>query len=879
MAVAGDEILYTGNVSNFNSLLTACENAAATEAKVAAYEDAVKYLEEYPIDPAAEGYAEAIAKLPGLALTCATKLYEDIDAAYKSSEAELPTVGVAGNGTKIRKLSSFVKYNDFDVLNSEYTALVTNLNLARSRYEAAKNALLTIAAENNTLADYLYELNTSNNFEGGSTAKFDYANNKYDGVEAFMGIENGNDGNNSYLTAKTGDFPSGIKHSYVRMNYGSEYEIGSVIEFDITTFGDFPTGGVISESNSVMIGNTKVSPSYFFITAEGDLCTANSSVILENAIVKGEWLHISLVFDSEMNMTIYADYEELTTVKLHASLKWCVQQFCIGANPTGNVPGTEFSLDNYTVYEGNKLRDLDYVEKITDEEKFVLYANGLSVADCDYEYYKACYEYLTAKVSLYWDAQAKQYLTTDAKDPDAVIDAVDAYFAFDYDSVVLQHKKDMRDLYISMVDEACAMTRTPQTLEDRKAKQNEIQTFVDKNTADILMDDLYTIASNKFDDFVGKITNEDNINIFNSAVNALLASTSAVMKQEHYDTASYYYDNNLLETELLNDANYKDFKTCYNKFIDPNVKIDLEDAWVVERTKRFIAAAKFVVAYDNELEWITKESEIRPIVEMAREFYLAGVDLNYGDALEVYRNFSKINNFYYQRLQEEHIEYLEMNLERFDNTELYIEKVGICDDVAKYLVTKDVDSENERIIELGLMFEALRENLESHREEYEALLEGNTNAFIAAMAKLAAANDYTSKLAVFNEANLYYATMKTDSEAALAAREAFGQLGLWINEREKTANEFINLVRLAATYYTNDEIYYALVDCCAVVDGVDMQVAGANDAKIALDAALAAYRSSSATANSDIVKLQQTVLACSSAGNSVAAAILKILFG
>ena len=389
------------------------------------------------------------------------------------------------------------------------------------------------------------------------------------------------------------------------------------------------------------------------------------------------------------------------------------------------------------------------------------------------------------------------------------------------------------------------------------------------------MDQIYTEAATKYSTFSDQIASEDNINIFVNSVTGFFKVSGATGKQQQYDSATKLI-NAGLELALLEDENYFDFAEAYETYF--TLPPLLVDAWTIDRTERFISAVTYILKYDDKIEWVTNEAQIRPYVEMAREIYNEGIDIYYSNAKELYDAFSEIDNFYYEKLQTEHIAYINECFARFEKATIYVEKIGICDDIARYFESGTVDFSNEEIKALYDKYLDTRASIEGDLENYNALLEMNMNLFVAEMAKLDGAVTFAEKTAVYNAATRYVNSMSLSTEAAVEAKVVYEELGEYIKEATKVAENFVNSVMLLATIEDDDAMYYALVACYRELQNVNVEVDGAYDAKLAFEATLDNYNYTVYSANSDVEKSQDCVLSCDSCGNSVAVIISYYLF-
>ena len=215
----------------------------------------------------------------------------------------------------------------------------------------------------------------------------------------------------------------------------------------------------------------------------------------------------------------------------------------------------------------------------------------------------------------------------------------------------------------------------------------------------------------------------------------------------------------------------------------------------------------------------------RPIGLKIRDIVLAeNYDPEYPGVDEAIAQFELVDEYFYELLQEEHIEIIGTQLARFAESDSYIEKVGICTYLDRYFANNsDINLELEEIQEFIYKLERYKAELEDQKVDYEALLEENTAYFISTVNSMRMVSTYAELKPLYDKALSYYYSMNVGTEEADAAVLLFDEYekalaAIEINsvlfiETAKTL-DIVSILGVSAEFSILSELsgYYEYVD-------------------------------------------------------------------
>ena len=285
--------------------------------------------------------------------------------------------------------------------------------------------------------------------------------------------------------------------------------------------------------------------------------------------------------------------------------------------------------------------------------------------------------------------------------------------------------------------------------------------------------------------------------------------------------------------------------------------------------------------------WAANYDYINTYVKIIRAIVAAeNYDPEYVGVNEAIAEYETINVYFYEILQNEHIEVIKTQLDRFPTTDSYIQKVGICTYVEQYISENDIDIEREEIQSLIYTLEIYKAELDSQKSDYKALLEQNTQYFITTINKMNSYVTYAELKPLYDEATTYFYGMNVNSNEAKKAIEQYLEYGDALEAIEENSQMFIGFVReikLAGKMNgqrKEEALFAALVSAMAYVDGVDKTYEGVEEAVETYETALAEYNGVAEDINADISGINDVTCAVrTNCISGVILAIIKNIFG
>ena len=846
---------YTGTVAELSAKITAAENASAISAKASALDAVAQYLSSKPVDPQAEGYADAKARLDRQVIIVGNSYALECDV----------SLGSARNVIKVNQLKAFLKkftvsestpgYDDFKY-NCD-SAIADQLKLEADT-RLANEAKLDVSE---------YELPIMMNVQDYTTRKDmptigNLSSN-------FLGIESNKDGDNAYLT---------IRYTVQSHTFGvyniTNNKNGFVIEFDFTTFGQIPPSGVRFENGSVTnSNNVLVYPHYFDIDKNGNVIDGIGNTLITSAIVPGEWVHFALCYNPvSFTYSLYMNEQFLGEwTALVSGGTYSMSKFRFGRN---NNSG-EFSIDNFTSYEGTGPRTHDRMESMSDSEKFLFYSAVFIDGTNKIATRNTAYQYASELIALFYDEANQQYLTEDA----SVRAAVDKYLAFDYEELISVYKSENLKEYIALVNKLTAIARRMDNIGNRETAVSEIENFVKINEGMILTNDQYRAAELIVSDAADAIAKDKVIDQFVLKMQKFDRSTTLASMQRHYEAAKEFY-NEGLDLSVLDAEGYESFKAAYASYVDAGERV--AQATREFNSEKIVACVGLLAEFDTEEEWIANYDYINGYVLIVRNELRAN---NYDPAFpgleDAIAIFTPIDDYFYLDLQKQHIAFISAELERFRSTEAYIERLGICALITSYVERNDIDYTNEEIAVLLNTHQTYIGEVEIQKDDYHTVLTQNSAYFINLVNLMQTKSGYAEVKPIFDEAYEYYYALDAAAEGAREAIAIFDSYKEALALIESSSQQFIAAVALLDPDASADILYARLVVCCDYARYVDTGIDGVSEALEIYTEIYNDYNGIVSAANSDLSAAGVVVGSVRAfVGLSpIVAAIIKLIFG
>ena len=673
---------------------------------------------------------------------------------------------------------------------------------------------------------------------------------------------------------------------------------GFVIEFDYyhvpgatlsLSRGSISINGTTSTTTEYgAFTTTKYQPGYSgFSGGKPAAVEPAGGVLAENS-----WNRIAIALDAQTGtFKAYANYKFL------ASFMWTKPGEGVEFTPSSmrfKYSGNEMRLDNIRIYYGTQPRILDRFEKMTTEERFLMYSEVILDKTESFENRDGAYSWMNQNIGFFYDEFNETYVEGISDELKA---AVDILLAFDYvEMKVTDHVGKVLDAQLpyearllaydeiatylesldfiiyEMVDEVrVGKANVDKIGKDRVNVIKGVEDFLTVNRLDLwnafldenmqglkaIYDAFCAIADNTFDtidernskinefsNYIITVTEEklpqgkemtDMLNAIEAAKlkiefdntvqtvrNALSSFATAptfeaqkkwadrVESMIYIDGVSIFSDMTALKELAVMKTDYDSMATkMQEKTSENNAKkivlgVRLYKEYIVNIFNEQIKAQtpvgelpKLMKLYeltsDKVFEYILKEKadeEAGLIAEATAWEYVRSYSLTVARAVKEGYNTAyegvdealafneKIYAYFYNLLQEEHIQHLTETLARYETAQTYVDKLGVCTYIENYIATQDIDTTRADVIVFIERVAEIRESLTAQNGtpsdvevEYLEALKANTTLFIAAVNEMLDARDqgYQALYDAWQEALKYYYFMEITSNEVKAA--------------------------------------------------------------------------------------------------------------
>lgn len=612
---------------------------------------------------------------------------------------------------------------------------------------------------------------------------------------------------------------------------------------------------------------------------------------LELKLTQGEWMHFVVFLNPvDYKMTLYVDYVEIGTVTLCHGGK---PEQLITANALNILFGNktqDVALDNIDCYAGTSFRLHDKFEGMSEGDRFKYYVDTFTNTEFEAKSRANAYNMAAEMVATYRGVAGYEAY-------------VNAFDSFDYDTIYpAEEKKARLDALVEMMEASGAYNVNSDNYSGINTKLFEIENYIVKNS------DYLDLLSDEYNGVKAAIANAyadvervkqlleliDALELFSKATTVSgmtrrLAEVAVVYEKcNFYDADNYDKANNDPAVKAYLAAFGEDITLgeLYNEII-PNI--------IAERAT-YENAGK-IVSYVEKLKGLVENADglsEAAFLEALMTAATATENFDYANAyITVIRNiiksddyvktyegldeaikvFNYLDGHFYNVMIGDQIAEIEAQLDKYYLTDSYIDRLGICTYVRKYIDENEVDVEDSLIAPYYTMLLMFEDELKSYENQYKSILQYNTAAFIAIVERMSAFTEYKDIKALYDEAlNNYYYNMNLDSEAAKAAMATFDAYAVIVNAAEENSKLFVEAAGKLAKATKTKAIYNALVECAAYVDGVDSSINGVAEALEVYNTKLSAYNAKINPVNTQIEDTANVV--CSVRTVSVDATVL-----
>ncbi len=685
----------------------------------------------------------------------------------------------------------------------------------------------------------------------------------------------------------------GGKNPHVNPKTNKNAYNGVVIEWDMR-FVEWTESGDSSNSRSYFVAQwaedgldtgARVFPYLFYIresstkegygsiySAHGQGVDMPSYLVEDNAIKLGTWHKYTLVTDvKNYTAALYIDHVHVGTwsIKSHENFNTT----CFRPRPYGAI----IDMDNIKYFQGTQYRTYDYLDKMTDSDKFKYYMSFITDPNAD-PMDKNC-AYINAKA-----------LVSAVKNDSSCAELIEAFMAFNYNEEILSLAQEENYKRLKALADEISLDTTSANTATQALRLSEVETFIKENASYLDQSTKeYSAIVSLIADTTAEIQRVDYLVEMIEAMRNFARATTLDSMQRHYNTAINYY--NLIEFDVEKNAEKcladplvakfeEDFKTTLYDYFDITMTEGIAEYTKIDNAKRIVDAVKIIKSLANyeatEEFFKANEEFIEKYVNVINDILdTDNYDTSYAGFSEALSEHGKINPYFYSKKRAAQLEEMKELLDRYPLTTSYIEKAGICTYLTNFIRENRITKEDAGFPELLARHEAYVKETELYKETYSEIVEQNTTAFVAFVKQMAAYTEYKDIKPLYENAASYYYNMNIDSEEAAAAIEQFEYYGEFVKATEADSQMFIDYVKTLNSSYNKAAKYRALVNCAQYRDKACADIEGVSAAIEIYEAKLAEYMTNVNSANADIEAMSGVV--CSVRTNKVAAAVLAVI--
>ena len=633
-------------------------------------------------------------------------------------------------------------------------------------------------------------------------------------------------------------------------------------------------------------------------------------------VTPGEWTHITAIINpNDSTVELLINYVSLGKKAIVTEgtqkgnigtekpdmLRYTLIQVCFAetALDAGRVQKGEYCYDNIRITRGSSYHDDDQFAKMSDGEKFKYFVTRLAnendtAINRMYAYQEATALLKSIKGAAY-DEYKAIYNNFDSETVTAAAyeehyDFVEDLFA-NYDRVINTKNSLYNKIVFDMINEYLDHNRKYLNFSNERIMQ----------------------ISERIRETENRLTVADNTDALVTTLKQFYRATTLASLEIHYANvmANYAKFENRADYDLaMQDAAVTTF---FNDTLlqDPYVKalkdagtpitIDffcleyapyrIEKQLSIENSKAMVDGIGFIEALVENKEELTAEQYRAALLEKAKAEvdyispYMNAVSSilksgKYNEeadgvahAKEIYNLLEKM---FYEITQAKHLEIIREQLEKYKQTNSYIEKLGVCQFVESYISKNNVDMSGELGAEYMATLTSYKLEVSIYKDVYATIVEQNTVAFIALVEKMESYVTYKELKPLYDEGIAkYYYSMNVNSPEAKAAIAKFDAYGEKLEAAEFNSQMFLDYVDTLKSARRQSHIYRALVNCTMYLDGVDEDVKGVTEALEIYNQKLAEYNAKIDAVNGGIS--DSTTVVCSLRSGSVATTVLAVI--
>ena len=867
---AETETVVPGTVSEATALLTTAKTTAADATKsyhdkLDAFFAVTEYMTNHPIDPTSDGYEKLVSDFNAAKLAFAKTVLEEANAiSYTDSAADGEAAGVpaARKNSLVNTLKTFVERNPISSSTEGYEAF-------KAEYNAAVLEKETYVADSKAEIDDSVSLT---DYDLPSYIVSDYDDN-------LKGMSIGGGGNTPQYTSELAQDPDTKNRYWSITYYGTTsaytayypHDVADsvIFQFDIC-INDMPNAGILFEQGGGLA-------TYMRIEADGTVRdgykrgSLDANLIEGVRVVEGQWTNIAIAVNLEVTpyiYDIYVDYQKVAEgCEVYPTTEYTPS--CLRFGGGGNTSGNYY-LDNVFFYKGTTLRTLGRIDAMNAEEKFFYYANYAVDEEKTPATRKTAYN---SAYELY-NKGLVDVNSAAVKESIARLDEIDTNIL---NADVLNYNVAG---IAALLDAYDKIERSPLTESARATAITKVDTFIQGCGTDLPLDrEDYKALTVRLSKARDELAEDERIRLFNAQMLRFASAYTIAAKQTHYSEAKALFEEGISD-KILTMAGYKEYQENYKIYLA--AADELATAIKEANSKKVVDCVGFISKYTTEEEWVANYDKMERYVLIIRETLNSGeYNINYPGFVNAVNIFTPMDEFFYARLQEGHIQFITEQLALYEVAERYVDKVGVIAGIKRYLAEADIDPNNETIAELIVRLDYYDAEVQVRGEDYAAVLAENSAKFILIIDRLELQTTYLDKREVFEEAATYYYSIDRDYEGIAEAIAIYREYEAEFDLMDVSSEAFIECVALIKTANKAEDIYARLVDCYYHYPYINTEIEGVAEALAEYEEAYNSYNEVYISANAEIeCTAQAAVTVRTNCGvDAIIAIIYKVLFG
>lgn len=602
---------------------------------------------------------------------------------------------------------------------------------------------------------------------------------------------------------------AGIGDHYISTSMANAAQ-DSVYEIDVTSFDTFPTNLYFETKASFTDGSGTTWVGLGRIKS-GSLYTYKGSTLIKaNIIHLGAFTHLAFAYHvATATIDVYVNDEFITTTSIRGAKDFTFTEVRVGS---ADGTASSYSVDNVLSYVGTAPRTLDRMERISDEEYFLLaekilteYSNGTSTRVAD-DIRRALWIGADVLPRIY-DFSSSSLFAGEYEDGAALLASVGRYLALDVSDIRYSLSTHVLSLADERLAALLAIVRGIDTIDARLKAATDLEKFVASSKEDIPVGSeaylRYTAAIRQAREDVAE---DEEV----KAAFALMDKFDSAVSDPH--------------RRLLADRIEKYGISSFPSFASARVADYQTKLRSFERRENlmiFRAVADKFAAYETVASALDNYGTLSEAFKRAyfidRDGEIDTADSAYLPAKTVFDTFCPA---FYDRWQDETAERLGALAGQYRTTDSYMEKLGVIRAMRQIFEEESPDTSRPTLCDLAdtlAGFEAEEPDLLS---EYERFLDENTAALIDAMDRIEQATTYAEFLSAYNASRGYDHFLNIASVEARQAYERYEHATERKAQVEAAAKDFAVKVELIRFASGADEVYAAICAASAAQQAV-----------------------------------------------------------